>query len=156
MSSPSLRFEAARLGDPAIQDLLTTHMQRALAHARCREGHALDLDALRQPTIEVRAILLDDRPVAVGALRTINAAHGELKSMFVDDDARGQGIGLRLLAHLIERARSKGMNRLSLETGASDYFQAARALYARQGFEVCKAYADLPPHADSVFMTRTI
>jgi len=43
-----------------------------------------------------------------------------------------------------------------METGASTYFDAARALYASHEFQVCEAFADLPPHPDSVFMTREI
>lgn len=156
MAESEMQFVKADLNDLRVQMLLQTHSTRALANARCREGHALDLDALRQPDIEVHAVLFDDKPVAVGALRTIDATHGELKSMFVADDARGQGLGRKLLAHLVERARARGMTRLSLETGASDYFDAARSLYVRNGFEVCEAFADLPPHDDSVFMTREI
>ncbi len=146
----------ADLADPRVQDLLRTHTTRALSNARCRAGHALDLDALRQPNIEVRAILRDGEPVAVGALRPLDTTHGELKSMFVADEVRGQGIGRALLEHLVDIARGKGMTRLSLETGTSNYFDAARALYALNGFEVCEAFADLPPHDDSVFMTRTV
>ncbi|MBY6204986.1 GNAT family N-acetyltransferase [Halomonas denitrificans] len=152
----ALESREADLDDPRVQRLLETHTLRALANARCREGHALDLDALRQPSIEVRVLLLDGEPVAVGALRTLDATHGELKSMFVADEARGQGVGRALLDHLVDVARGKGMTRLSLETGTSDYFDAARALYARNGFETCEPFADLPPHDDSVFMTRAI
>ncbi|NKI35355.1 GNAT family N-acetyltransferase [Wenzhouxiangella sp. XN79A] len=156
MSQPELKFFEADLTDPRIQHLLASHTERALSNARCRQGHALDLDALRDSDIDVRAIWQNGRPVAVGALRTIDATHGELKSMFVADDARGQGIGCALLDRLVGIARANGMTRLSLETGASDYFDAARGFYARNGFEVCEAFADLPPHDDSVFMTRTI
>jgi len=156
MAESSLNFVEADLTDPRVQQLLQTHTQRALANARCRQGHALDLGALRQPDIDVLAILREDEPIAVGALRAINATHGELKSMFVADAARGQGVGRALLNHLVDHAGAKGMTRLSLETGASSYFDAARALYARNGFEVCEPFADLPPHDDSVFMKRTI
>jgi len=97
-----------------------------------------------------------DRPVAVGAIRRLSPNHGELKSMFVADTARGMGVGRILLEHLIEIAQGNGMTRLSLETGASTYFDAARALYASHEFQVCEAFADLPPHPDSVFMTREI
>lgn len=156
MSQPELRFLEADLTNPSIQHLLATHTERALSNARCREGHALDLDALDHPEIDIRAIWIDHYPVAVGALRTLDATHGELKSMFVADEARGQRLGRRLLDHLIRRARKAGMTRLSLETGTSEYFEAARALYERNGFEICGAFADLPPHDDSVFMTRKI
>ena len=149
-------FTRGDLSEPRIQELLVTHSQRALSNARCRPGHALDLDALRGPDIDVRAAWLQNEPVAVGALRCLDAGHGELKSMFVADDLRGQGVGQMLLDHLIAVAQKKGMSRLSLETGASDYFEVARTLYSRNGFRPCQAFADLRPHEDSVFMTRAI
>lgn len=48
-----MKFLPADLHDPRIADLLATHTRRALAAARCRTGHALDLDGLRQLDIEV-------------------------------------------------------------------------------------------------------
>ena len=146
-------FRIANLDDPRIVNLLATHARLALSGARCRQGHALDVQALRDPEIEVWSLWLDDGPVAVGAIRRLSPGHGELKSMFVIDAARGKGLGRVLLERLIEVAQRRNMKRLSLETGASDYFEAARRLYASHGFEVCAAFADLPPHPDSVFMT---
>lgn len=156
MVEHGLEIRIADLEDAAVVELLATHTTRALAGARCRPGHALDIDALRDPSIEVWSIWQDDKAVAVGAIRRLSANHGELKSMFVADDARGRGIGRLLLNQLIEVAASAGIERLSLETGASDYFSTARRMYARHGFEVCDAFADLPAHPDSVFMTRTV
>lgn len=151
-----VNFELADLDDPRIGDLLATHARLALGAARCRVGHALDLDGLRHPDIQVFSIAVDGRPVAVGALRRLDALAGELKSMFVDDSMRGQGLGSKLLAQLIETARGAGLTRLYLETGAADYFAAARALYSRHGFIPCEAFADLSPHPDSCFMSRRI
>jgi len=156
MKSDGLEIRIADLDDALIVGLLSTHAQLALAGARCRQGHALETDALRDPAIEVWSIWRADRPVAVGAIRRLSPNHSELKSMFVADSARGMGVGRILLEHLIEVARSNGMTRLSLETGASTYFDAARALYASQEFQVCDAFADVSPHPDSVFMTRKI
>ena len=156
MPASDAEFRIADLGNAKIRSLLATHTERALANARCREGHALDLTALQSPDIEVWSLWLEGVPAAVGALRRIDSVHGELKSMFVADSARGRGLGRELLDQLIERARQCGMKRLSLETGGSNYFDAARRLYARSGFVVCDAFGDLPPHKDSVFMTRTI
>lgn len=151
-----MEISRAGLSDPRIQQLLATHTQRALRNARCRKGHALGLEALRGPDMHVRSIWKAGEPIAVGALRRLDNAHGELKSMFVADAVRGQGVGQRLLDHLIEFARERGMTRLSLETGTADYFHAAQMLYARNHFMTCEAFADLPPHEDSVFMTREI
>lgn len=156
MDEHCLEIRLADLDDANTVCLLTTHARLALGSARCRTGHALDVDALRDPTIEVWSIWRRDHPVAVGAIRRLSAEHGELKSMFVADDARGMGVGQALLEHLIEVARRRGMTHLSLETGASEYFKAARRLYAGNGFEVCDAFADLPSHPDSIFMTRAI
>ena len=156
MDKSELDMRIADLEDSRIVELLSTHARLALSGARCRQGHALEAEALRDPGIQVWSIWRDKTPVAVGAIRQLSSSHGELKSMFVADSARGEGIGRVLLDQLIEVARDCRMKRLSLETGASGYFDAARRLYRNNGFEVCEAFADLPPHPDSVFMTRVI
>ncbi len=51
-------------------------------------------------------------------------------------------------------ARAYGITRLSLETGSMDYFRAARALYARRGFEECGPYGEYVLDPNSVFITR--
>lgn len=48
------------------------------------------------------------------------------------------------------------LKRLSLETGAWPYFDAARALYARNGFVECPPFGDYREDPNSVFMTRTL
>lgn len=156
MDESGLNIRIADLEDPRITELLTTHAELALSGARCRQGHALQAEALHDPGIQVWSIWRGENPVAVGALRSVSSSHGELKSMFVAESARGEGLGRVLLDQLIEVAKDCKMKRLSLETGASDYFDAARRLYRHNGFEVCEAFADLPPHPDSVFMTREI
>lgn len=90
--------------------------------------------------------------MAVGALRRLSEDAAELKSMYVPDAAREQGAGRFLLDRLIDCARDRGLDRLFLETGASDYFDAARRLYTGAGFVDCKAFAGLPPHPDSRFL----
>ena len=67
--------------------------------------------------------------------------------------ARGRGVAGAMLSHLVATARSRGMSRLSLETGSSDYFAPARALYRRHGFVECPPFADYRPDPYSVFMT---
>ncbi|MEM1080945.1 MAG: GNAT family N-acetyltransferase [Pseudomonadota bacterium] len=156
MTVSSVDVRPATLTDPQVRRLLETHARRALANARCRQGHALTLDDLEAESIELWSLWEGETAVAVGALRRLDAEHGELKSMFVDDTHRGQGLGHQLLTALIDRAGHSGLSRLSLETGAAAYFNAARALYAAHGFAICEAFADLPPHPDSVFMTRVL
>jgi GNAT superfamily N-acetyltransferase len=73
-----------------------------------------------------------ERPVATGALRTIDQHHGELKRMYVDPDYRGSGIATRMLRTLEADARARGWDRLVLETG--DTMIPAQRFYAREGF----------------------
>ena len=58
-----------------------------------------------------------------------------------------------MLRHIIAVARARGMSRLSLETGASEYFLPARALYRSHGFLECPPFADYVLDPNSVFMS---
>jgi hypothetical protein len=48
--------------------------------------------------------------------------------------ARRRGVGTAMLKHIIAAAQTSRCSRLSLETGSSDYFKPARALYRTHGF----------------------
>lgn len=67
--------------------------------------------------------------------------------------ARGNGAGSAMLAHIIATAQSRGYRQLSLETGSMAYFQPARALYLRHGFNECEPFAGYTLDPNSVFMT---
>jgi putative acetyltransferase len=98
----------------------------------------------------------DDAVVGVGALKRLSADHGEVKSMYTDEAARGRGVGSSMLRHIMAAARARGMSRVSLETGSWPYFAPARALYARHGFVECAPFGDYQPDANSVFMTLAL
>jgi len=70
--------------------------------------------------------------VATGALKTLLAAHGEVKSMHTLQTTRRRGFGGEMLRHHC-RGPARGLKRLSLETGSWDYFKPAHALYRRTG-----------------------
>lgn len=94
--------------------------------------------------------------VGIGALKPLGAGHGEIKSMHVAAEARGRGASKALLEALLDKARTDGMTRLSLETGVEDVFAPARRLYARYGFEECPPFGDYVVDPLSVFMTRAL
>lgn len=73
-----------------------------------------------------------DRAVGIGALRGIDAEHGEVKRMYVDPDYRGSGVSAQILRTLEDDARSRGWTRLVLETG--DTMIPAQRFYTRQGY----------------------
>jgi putative acetyltransferase len=148
------------LDDPRVIALLETHVTRARAETARGSAHALDLSALRAADVTFWSAWEHDPHgaagealVAVGALRRLSDVHGEVKSMHTAEAARGRGIGAALLRHIIAQAESRGMTRVSLETGAWPYFAPARALYARHGFVECPPFGDYQPDPNSVFKT---
>jgi putative acetyltransferase len=75
---------------------------------------------------------IDDVAVGCGAVRFLDASTAEVKRMYVAPAARGNGVGRRLLEDLEAFARSRGAQRLVLETGPLQV--EALALYERAGF----------------------
>lgn len=115
--------------------------------------HMLPREALEQPGIAFFVLREAGRPVGMGAVKRIAPDHGEIKSMHVLAEARGRGHSRRMLAALIDHARTEGMARLSLETGVQPTFVAARALYLRAGFAETGPFGDYQPDPNSVFMS---
>lgn len=67
-----------------------------------------------------------------------------------------KGVAKNLLNHILEEAKRRGYNRLSLETGSMEAFEPARKLYAAFGFTYCEPFADYVEDQNSVFMTKEI
>lgn len=154
-----MHFVEGDLADPRVVELLDRHVTRARAETGRGSAHALEPSRLSTPGTIFWAAWDDvDRStlVAVGALKELTPDHGEVKSMHVAEGLRGRGYGAAMLHHIVEAARSRGMVRLSLETGSRPYFVPARALYARHGFTPCGPFGDYRPDPNSVFMTLTL
>lgn len=56
----------------------------------------------------------------------------ELQKMYFLEEARGKGIGLRMITACLERAKEYGFNKCYLET--MPYMKAAQKLYIKTGF----------------------
>lgn len=143
----------ADLDDPRVRALLEYHAATARAQTARGSAHALDVEALRWPDIAVWAAWEGNTLLGVGALRRLTADHGEIKSMHVAEASRGRGVGSAIVVRLLAEARAAGMARVSLETGAWAYFDAARALYRRHGFAECPPFGEYVEDPNSVFMT---
>lgn len=74
----------------------------------------------------------DGRAVGCGAVRFIEDGVAEVKRMYVAPAARGTGVGRGIMQALETFARSRGAQRLVLETGPKQL--EAIALYERFGF----------------------
>jgi putative acetyltransferase len=151
-----MRFEEGNFEHPQVVALLDAHVTRARAETGRGSAHALDLSGLKRPDIRFWTLWQDETVVGMGALKVLSADHGEIKSMHTAERARGQGVGFTMLTRIIEEAGMMGISRLSLETGAWDYFKPARAFYRRHGFVECAPFGDYKPDPNSVFMTRSL
>lgn len=151
-----MQIKPGDFGDPRLVAMLETHVRRAVAETARGSAHALDLNGLQTPDIRLWTVWDDEQLLGCGALRRLSAAHGEVKSMYTAETARGRGAGGAILKHIIEAARADGLKRLSLETGAWDYFIPARAFYRRHGFSDCEPFGDYRPDPNSVFLTMAL
>lgn len=116
-------------------------------------NHYLSVDGLAQPHIDFWIAEADGQPLGCVALARLDG-YGEVKSMFVDPAARGQGIGAALMAALEDRARASGLAVLRLETG--DTLHEAHRLYRRHGFTDCGPFGDYQEGPHSVFMEKRL
>ncbi len=118
--------------------------------------HALDVTGLKHPSITFWVMWENGRALGCAALKELDSAHGEIKSMRTAAIARNRGVATQLLSHLVETARGRGYTRLSLETGSMAFFEPARSLYRKFGFEFCEPFADYTRDPNSNFMTRRL
>jgi putative acetyltransferase len=115
--------------------------------------HVMDHATLREEGVTVWTAWEGEELLGSGALKEIDAGHGEVKSMRTAQAHLRKGVGSAILDHVIAVARRRGYRRLSLETGSSDDFAASRALYTRYGFRACEPFADYRKDPFSYFMT---
>jgi putative acetyltransferase len=144
------------LSGPEIRALLEEHLGSMRQISPPRSVHALDIDALRKPEITFWTLWENGELLGCGALKELDARHGEIKSMRTSTRHLRKGVATRVLEHILEEARRRGYARLSLETGSQPEFEPARALYARFGFDYCAPFAGYVEDPNSVFMSREI
>jgi len=82
------------------------------------------------------------QPVGCGALKFHGDEPAELKRMWVASEARGTGLGRRLLFELEQRARDAGTAVIRLETNRT--LGEAIALYRKAGYAEVAAFNDEP------------
>lgn len=92
--------------------------------------------------------------IALHPLELVAADGGtvaEVKRLFVQPQARGDGLGARLVEALLAEADGIGYRALMLDT--LDWMTPARRLYERCGFRPCAPYYH-NPYPGVVYMTR--
>jgi len=117
------------------------------------DNFALDPNALTGPDIRFFTARDGDRVLGTAAL-ALRDGYGEVKSLFVDQDARGKGVGEALLRRLETEARRLGLACLRLETGRP--LQAAHRLYLQNGFHSRGSFGAYTDSPASIFMEKPL
>ncbi len=136
------------------QSIVREHMAGMLENTPLESVHALPLDKLRQAHVTFWTAWVGVELCGCGALQTLDPYLAEVKSMRTREKFLRQGVGQAVLSHIVTEARSRGLKRLSLETGSAGSFAAARTMYLKNGFKVCSPFGDYKLDPLSVFMTK--
>ena len=142
--------------NPKVNELLTKHFIELRAASPEGSAHVLDIPGLKVPSIKFWSLWQDNNLIGCGALKFLDSQHGEFKSIRIHDKFRKQGHGINVINHLINEAKKLSIKRLSIETGAGDFFIPARKLFKNSGFTVCEPFAHYKEDVNSVYLTKLI
>lgn len=141
------------LSGASVAVLLKEHLEGMARHSPPQNIHALDLDELRAPDVTFWTAWDNGELLGCGALKELNASHGEIKSMRTARAHLRQGVAATMLQHLVDECRRRSYLRLSLETGSGAAFDPAISLYEKFGFEHCGPFSEYRADSFSRFMT---
>lgn len=149
------------LDGEATQRLIAAHLAGMHENSPPESVHALDLAALRHPSITFWSAWDGPELAGIAALAAMDPSdapvqRGEIKSMRVADAYRGTGVGRALLRHIVAEARRRGYASLWLETGSTPEFLAAQRLYESEGFTITGPFEGYRDDPFSLFMTRRL
>ena len=139
-----------------VNDLLKKHFVELRSVSPTGSTHVLDIDGLKVPSIKFWSLWENNELIGCGALKFLEKNHGEFKSIRVADQFRKRGIGERIINHLIEEAKKLKISKLSIETGAGDFFLPARNLFSKFGFKTCPPFAHYKDDPNSCYYTLNL
>jgi putative acetyltransferase len=144
------------LRSPDVQSIVAEHLSGMHGNSPLGHVHALAIDGLKAPGTTFWSAWSGGRLCGCGALRQLTADSGEIKSMRTRAAYLRQGVGQAVLAEIMQTAQDRGYTRLYLETGTGAAFEAAHALYLRNGFAWCGAFGDYEATDFNVFMVKVL
>ena len=139
-----------------VNDLLKKHFIELRSVSPAGSTHVLDIDGLKDPSIKFWSLWENNKLIGCGALKFLEKGHGEFKSIRVADEFRKKGIGERIINHLIEEAKKLEISKLSIETGAGEFFLPARNLFSKFGFKTCPPFAHYKNDPNSCYFTLNL
>ena len=141
---------------PEVNQLLKKHFIELRAASPEGSAHVLDIPGLKISSIKFWSLWEVDQLMGCGALKFLDKEHGEFKSIRIHDKFRGKGYGTKIINHLINEAKNLNIKRISIETGAGDFFAPARKLFNNCGFKSCPPFAHYKEDINSLYLTKLI
>ena len=141
---------------PEVNDLLIKHFIELRSVSPEGSAHVLDIPGLKVSSIKFWSLWDENLLIGCGALKFLDEAHGEFKSIRVADKFRKTGIGEKIIDHLIEEAKKLEISKLSIETGAGEFFLPARNLFSKFGFKACLPFAHYKEDPNSCYYTLNL
>jgi putative acetyltransferase len=161
MSVPAIEIRAERADHPQVRALLDALDAYLASLYAPEDNHILGVEALLASDVCFLSAWRGDALLGCGAFRrmpgepaTAGEPYVEIKRMVVTPEARGQGVGARLLEQLEQIAVGDGIALALLETGR-DQLEAVR-LYERLGYRPCGPFAGYPDNGLSVFYAKRL
>ena len=139
--------------DPQVNDLLNKHFVELRTVSPQGSTHVLDILGLKHESIRFWSLWENNELIGCGAIKFLDEKHGEFKSIRVADKYRRSGSGEKIIFHLINQAKQIGINKLSIETGAGEFFAPARKLFKKFGFKTCKPFAHYKDDPNSCYFS---
>tara|TARA_Y200000002_G_C22558791_1_gene611533 strand:+ start:271 stop:726 length:456 start_codon:yes stop_codon:yes gene_type:complete len=139
-----------------VNELLKSHFIELRSVSPEGSSHVLDIPGLKEPSIKFWSLWENDELIGCGALKIFDKTHGEFKSIRVVNKFRKQKFGEKIINHLINESKQIGIKKLSVETGAGDFFIPARKLFKSLGFKECAPFAHYKEDPNSCYYSLNI
>ena len=142
--------------DYEVNKLLKKHFIELRSVSPECSTHVLDINGLKNASIKFWSLWEENKLVGCGALKFLEANHGEFKSIRVADDFRKKGYGKKIIYHLISESKEIGIKKLSVETVSGNFFLPARKLFTSCGFKPCDPFAHYKLDPNSCYFNLII
>lgn len=151
-----MEIQLGNLDSDEVKQLLQDHHEEMLKHSPLESVHALDITALKDPSVSFWIVRINGELAGCGALKKLSDQHAELKSMRTASKFLRKGVAAKLLSHMLEVAQKEAFEEVSLETGTMKAFIPAQTLYKQFGFTECQPFGDYQEDPFSMFFTKRI
>jgi putative acetyltransferase len=151
-----IRLQIDDLSSREARALVAEHLDGMHGNSPAGHVNALGLEALRASDVTFWTAWMGRELCGCGALKQLDPASGEIKSMRTRRAFLRQGVGQAVLDEIIRTAIDRGYENLFLETGTGPAFEAAHALYRRNGFTWSGPFGTYTATEFNVFMVRKL